>query len=439
MRMKTTQRPQIVTSIAASLKTVLTKRANELAHETGFIKRQRKMTGSGFALGLIFGWLADADSRLETLVQSCCNVSVEITRQGLHNRFTPEAATFLKMLLYETISQVIRGNPVNTDILSKFSGVYILDSTTIKIPDKLKDTWKGCQGNALKISVLWDLLTGQLIDIELHHAKENDQRAVMQTMKIPENVIRIADLGYYKLDVLDQIGNNGGLWVSRHQIGTKIFDRTGNPIDLVERLEQCSDDEVDILILLGAEKKLKCRLIAQRIPVSKLEQRRKRVKQRDSKRQKKSSEQKESLLGWSIYITNASAEQLTGAEVAIMIRVRWQIELLFKLWKGHMKIDEWKTENEWRILCEIYAKLIACIIQHWLMIAGGIHALDKSMVRAIEPIRHLVWGLAFSLANRLSMVDCLIEQIANILAQTCPLDSSSTSLTTYQRIKALVP
>lgn len=50
-----------------------------------------------------------------------------------------------------------------------------------------------------------------------------------------------------------------------------------------------------------------------------------------------------------------------------MMRVRWQIELLFKLWKNEGHIDSWRSEKPWRIPCELYAKLIAMVIQHWIL------------------------------------------------------------------------
>ena len=30
--------------------------------------------------------------------------------------------------------------------------------------------------------------------------------------------------------------------------------------------------------------------------------------------------------------------------------------------------DEWRTNNPWRVLCELYAKLIGLLLQHWLIL-----------------------------------------------------------------------
>ena len=50
----------------------------------------------------------------------------------------------------------------------------------------------------------------------------------------------------------------------------------------------------------------------------------------------------------------------------MLLRERWQMEMLYKLWKQYGRIDEWRTMNQWRILCELYAKLIGLLLQHWL-------------------------------------------------------------------------
>ena len=68
----------------------------------------------------------------------------------------------------------------------------------------------------------------------------------------------------------------------------------------------------------------------------------------------------------------------------MLARVRWQVELLFKLWKSHNRIDEWRTGKPWRVLCEVYAKLLAVIVQHWLTLVGCWQRPERSLVRAAQ-------------------------------------------------------
>jgi hypothetical protein len=428
----------IVTEIAEAMQVVLTERADELARQTGFVKRQRKLKGSQFVQALVFGWMADSEARLETLSQSAANVSVQISRQGLHQRFTPEAAAFLQAVLYECIEQVIKSQPVDTSVLSRFEGVYVMDSTVLVLPDVLSGIWEGCSGSVLKLSVCWELLSGQLVRVQLHDGIEHDQRSPVQGMSLPHNAIRLADLGYFKLDVLDDYDQAGVCWVTRYKVGTTLLNTAGQQLDLLTRLSQQEDDIIDLSVQLGATHQIGCRLIAQRIPPDKLKQRQQQLRRWESRKQTKASPLKWTLLAWSIYLTNASIAQLAASEVMLMARVRWQIELLFKLWKQVIDIDDWRSQHPWRILCEVYAKLIACIIQHWLMLVGGLHDLTVSMHQAAPAIQNWAWALAFALSDQPTLTRC-IAHLGNILASTCRICTSTSSLPTFQRFRLHFP
>jgi hypothetical protein len=56
------------------------------------------------------------------------------------------------------------------------------------------------------------------------------------------------------------------------------------------------------------------------------------------------------LAAWTLFVTNVPAERLTLREVLVLGRMRWQIELLFKLWKSQGHVDESRSTKPWRIL-----------------------------------------------------------------------------------------
>ena len=100
---------QLTTRIAEAIQAVLTDQADDLARQTGFIKRQRKWTGSTFVQAVVFGWLADPESSLSSLNQSAATVGVTISVQGLDQRFTPKAAEFLHSVLAAAVQEVMGG------------------------------------------------------------------------------------------------------------------------------------------------------------------------------------------------------------------------------------------------------------------------------------------------------------------------------------------
>ncbi len=71
-------------------------------------------------------------------------------------------------------------------------------------------------------------------------------------------------------------------------------------------------------------------------------------------------------MNWSIFITNVPENKISAEQVLTIYRVRWQIELLFKLYKSHIRLDKLKGKP-CRVLCELYAKLCAILIFHGIV------------------------------------------------------------------------
>ena len=143
----------IVSQVVSGMQTVLTTVSDRVAKTTGFIKRQRKLTGSSFVQMLVFGWLANPNSTYEELAQAGTTVGVTLTPQAIEQRFTPEAADSLKQVLDATVGQVIAADQQAIPLLKQFNGVFIQDSSWISLPDELAEVWKGCGGSCSVVAL----------------------------------------------------------------------------------------------------------------------------------------------------------------------------------------------------------------------------------------------------------------------------------------------
>ncbi len=67
-------------------------------------------------------------------------------------------------------------------------------------------------------------------------------------------------------------------------------------------------------------------------------------------------------LALNLYVTNTNAEQVSTQNIWDFYRLRWQIELVFKIWKSFCKIDKVKKVQIYRLQCYIYSKLIFILL-----------------------------------------------------------------------------
>ena len=419
------------------MQTILNSTADTAAQETRFVQRKSKLTGRKFAQTLVFGWLSNPQATLEELAQTAATLGVEISPQGIDQRFTEAAAACLQQVLGAAVTEMIEAEPVTILILQRFKGVYILDGSTIGLPAALADEWAGCgnrvPGNeaAVKVQVCLDLITGALWGPLLQDGRAHDRSSPLHTASLPAGALRLADLGYFSLDRFQELDAQGVYWLSRLQVGTAVFDQKGERQDLARLLSSQHGDDVDIPVKLGVRHRLSCRLLAKRVPQIVADRRRRRVREQARGRGQTVSQARLRLADWTIYVTNVPIPLMSLRDALVLARARWQIELLFKLWKSHGLIDEWRSAKRWRILCEIYAKLLAMLVQHWLLLVSCWSYPDRSLQKAARTVQRHALHLA-------SMFDCqqrLCEAIATIgrcLAAGCRINKRKAAPHTYQ-------
>ncbi len=430
-----------ITQISMALTNALNEGIDELAREVGIVKRQSKISGRSLVQGLVQGWMQNPQASETQIAQSVGQAGRAVTPQAVNARFTEATAEFLFKVLEQVTKIVVQPDKEAQTLLNRFSAVNVNDSTVVMLPDALRSIWAGCgsrtgHGKAgAKIQVQWELRSGQLKELTLHAAREQDRSAPVQRAEVIPNSLRLADLGYFSLRVFERIAAAGGFWMSRYLSGVSLYSTQGKQFDLAHWLKRhcTSNTNTDIQVVVGQASSLPARLVAVRVPLQVAAERRRKLRERARSKGQAVSEQSLTLADWNIFLTNVPAQTLNVEEVLIIARTRWQIELLFKIWKSAGKIDESRSKKPFRRLCEFYAKLIGQIIQHWLIIHLSWQHVDRSMTKVMMAIQPHLGELMAGIRNRLpELIDAVIASMAHTIASTCRVSRRSSKSASFQ-------
>jgi hypothetical protein len=121
---------------------------------------------------------------------------------------------------------------------------------------------------------------------------------------------------------------------------------------------------------------------------------------------------------------------LNAQDVQLLIRCRWQIELLWRFWKERGTIDLWRSEKPMRVLCEVYAKLMGCIVQHWIILKSCWQEPNRSLLKASQAVRLLTPGYLLSWSGPLTSSMMLAAMAQSM--QRAHLDRRPLRLSTAQ-------
>ena len=349
------------------------------------------------------------------------------------------AATCVKQVLDAALTRVITADPVAIPLLARFTAVAVQDSSTIVLPDALATVWQGCGGStpestsaALKLQVRLDLRTGCLA-VQFQEGRASDRTADLPG-PLPAGALRLADLGYWSLEALQALAQQGVFWLSRLQLQTAVYDAAGERQDLLAFLAASPTDTVEHQVMLGIDQRVPARLLATRVPDDVAAGRRRRLRAAAQKKGRQVSAVRLALAAWTVLVTNVPAARLTLGEALVLARVRWQIELLFKLWKSQGRVDESRSTKPWRILCEVYAKLLAMLVQHWVFLVSCWAYPDRSLTKAAQTVQKHALHLACAFASVQRLTAALLT-VKRCLAAGCRMNRRKKHPNTYQLLR----
>ncbi|MFZ1177372.1 MAG: IS4 family transposase [Mycobacterium sp.] len=429
--------------ICSAMQTVLGLTADRIGWQTRFQQRKSKLTGSGFVQTLVFGSLSKADLSYTDLCSSALDVGIAISAQGLAQRFSSASALLCQKILEASVQQVLTAQPQTILLLARFNGVYLRDSSVVSLPAELHALWPGVGGSlgestAVKLQVRLEYSSGQLAGPVLYAGRTHDSQSPYQEEALPAGAIRMGDLGFFSLDqfALDQ--QHGVYTFSRYKIGTCLYDGSGQAIDLLAWLGSQTAPQFERSIFLGQRARFACRLMVERVPQAVVEQRRRKLREYARKKQVSVSPETLALAEWTLLITDIPLTLLSVPEALVLLTVRWQIELLFKMWKSLFQIDQWRSQDPWRILTELYAKLISVVILNWILLMDGWRTPKSSFWKAALVVRRFATVLALASRDP-ALLEAVLCRIQSHFRHSCRLNTRRAALGTAQALLTISP
>jgi hypothetical protein len=383
------------------------KKLKKLAKKSNFIIRERKITALTFVKNMMFAGVRDDNTSLEYMVTLFDDDGVSLAKQSLNEKMNEKGVAFLKTIFERLCQQFMGKKFLGQDC--KFTDVLVVDSSEVKLNKKLVDFKNKQNGPRCKIQATYGLLTNS-INCQITKANKNDQSYKNYLDLVKKDNLIMVDLGYFCLENFREIMSKKAFFVSRFLRKTIIMDLEGKDIELHSMLEgSSSNGEIDMQVLVGREKKLLCRFVAQRLSGEALKSRLKKLDcdaRRAGKRSKASSE----IDYWSIYITNLKEE--TASEIHNLYALRWQVELLFKTLKSKLSMGFIEDNKENKAMIMMYSKLIVLMIG--MILIRLIGEVEVSLYKAVDYYKERIKKICIDIIKgKINKVEEFVLKIRN--------------------------
>lgn len=347
---------------------------NHLAVQSGFKKRESKISPKMFFDNLIYNASSDVNRSLNSLsINLKQDYNVTVSKQGINERYTEKAALYLKSIL-EQFCYVCH-TPIDEGWLGYFNNVRIKDSTRFVLPGEYAEIMPGFGGVSSKaaacIQYEYDLKAGSILDIGISPGNKPDSKNARETQnKIEPNDLVIRDLGYYSIDVIEKFIEKGAFLISKLNAKALAYEMKGGeykPIDfkkLFNWMKKHNLQQIEKQVYIGTHIKLPFRLIIEIVPDEVFSQRMKKVNKYNKRKGYITSDDYTDRARFNLIITNIAIDTIPILTIIALYHIRWQVELVFKIWKSTFGVHKIGKMKYYRWLSILYSKLILIII-YW--------------------------------------------------------------------------
>jgi hypothetical protein len=345
-----------------------------LARQTRWLKRQGKID----AFDYLISHLGQTSALRQTLDAQANALAEPVTRQAIHGRYTQEATDFFKASYQHVLAHALAippESPMAGALREHFSAVYLLDSTSFDVTPALRNLFPGCGGNAseanVKLLLRYEFIGGQLEPCELLPGKKNDQSLAVQTARrLKKGQLQLQDKGFFDCQSWKEVQAAGAFLVMPWTRSVTVWlpqDNPGPPrrLEVAAGLAASTQNQVcwpQVFLGLGPNRVGPIRMVAFRLSEKSAARHRAAFRESAQRHGHLPSQAGLELAGWIILLTNASEAALPSHILSYLYSLRWQVELIFRQCKDTLRLDQNRSDNPFRVQCEIWARLLVAVM-----------------------------------------------------------------------------
>ena len=282
---------------------------------------------------------------------------------SFYDRFSKELARMFRAVLRELMTKLAASDVRYGGVLEGLRDVLVAVATVVKLRRLLARRFPGTLKNAsppaAKLHIVMSVSCGSAHKVKVTGERANDHRTLQIGPRVEGRVL-LFDPGYFRYQLFDAIGRNGGYFITRLAANA------------------------DGGIRCTARRRL--RLVAVLLPES------------DEYR---------------FYLTNIDPDSLDAHGVAQTYAARWQMELIFKGLNSHYRLEELPTRKAHIVETRLLDAVTTLLVSRQVF-----HAVQERLRRASYKMSEQRW-VAFFPAAAPAILDIvlLLPRVSKVIAR----------------------
>lgn len=322
----------------------------EAVERLGYQRRERKRDVLALVRALVLtGGTTDAGYQAAVLRSYVEQGTPKVSRGAFYGWFNQGLEGLMEELSQRVRRQALAMPPSLPGILSGRRDWRVVDSTTVRLPDTLKETWPGTGDYAaLKVHKEYSLGVENVVDYHITPARDHDAPH-LEVDERRAGTGLIVDLAYVSFELFRRCQQHDVSLVVKLKSNWNVYIKAKNAALAIE--EEVTKEGIptriredgfhvdparvlDVDAEIGPDNDpIRVRLVG--VPTNK---------------------------GYMMFLTTLTRETHTAEDVGTLYRLRWNIELDNKLCKSGCALDEILAEKPVSAIILVHAAMIASIL-----------------------------------------------------------------------------